>query len=164
MAKPGYLTAPLKTDKMPPGVPYIIGNEAAERFSFYGMNSILVPFMTKYLRDANGNLDIMTASQSETWYHTFLALVFLLRVLCDVPALAFGTPGIFMFIATVVFWLGRRKFVHISPAGLGDYIAEFVDIKGLIAVCRRLLVPVLVITICYYLGQTFNWHWLRILA
>jgi len=30
-------------DKMPPGVPYIVGNEAAERFSYYGMNSILVP-------------------------------------------------------------------------------------------------------------------------
>src|SRR2546422_10964968 len=29
------------------------------------------------------------------------------------PALAFGTPGIFMFIATVVFWLGRKRFVHI---------------------------------------------------
>ncbi len=34
---------------MPPGVPYIVGNEAAERFSYYGMNSILVPFMTHYL-------------------------------------------------------------------------------------------------------------------
>src|SRR6266542_1969421 len=42
MAKHAYLTAPLKTDKMPPGVAYIVGNEAAERFSYYGMNSILV--------------------------------------------------------------------------------------------------------------------------
>jgi POT family proton-dependent oligopeptide transporter len=36
MAESKYLTAPLKTDKMPPGVPYIVGNEAAERFSYYG--------------------------------------------------------------------------------------------------------------------------------
>ncbi len=28
-------------DTMPPGVPYIVGNEGAERFSFYGMKAIL---------------------------------------------------------------------------------------------------------------------------
>src|SRR5678815_2223520 len=52
MAKTGYLTAPPKTTGMPPGVPYIVGNEAAERFSYYGMNSILVVFMTRYLADS----------------------------------------------------------------------------------------------------------------
>jgi hypothetical protein len=29
MSKTEYLTAPLKTDQMPPGIPYIVGNEAA---------------------------------------------------------------------------------------------------------------------------------------
>ncbi|WP_332876106.1 POT-type proton-dependent oligopeptide transporter [Massilia sp. S19_KUP03_FR1] len=32
------------------------------------------------------------------------------------PAVAFGIPGILMFIATVVFWSGRRKYVHVPPA------------------------------------------------
>ena len=41
-----YRTSPLVTDKMPPGIPYIIGNEAAERFSFYGMKSILQVHLT----------------------------------------------------------------------------------------------------------------------
>ncbi len=40
---------------MPKGIPYIISNEAAERFSFYGMKCILVIFMTKYLIDSNGD-------------------------------------------------------------------------------------------------------------
>jgi POT family proton-dependent oligopeptide transporter len=31
--------------RMPRQIPYIIGNEAAERFSFYGMRNILVPFL-----------------------------------------------------------------------------------------------------------------------
>ena len=44
-----YLTAPIPSTRMPGGVPYIIGNEAAERFSFYGMKAILVIFMTTYL-------------------------------------------------------------------------------------------------------------------
>ncbi len=30
-----------KSDRYPPGIPYIVGNEAAERFSYYGMRAIL---------------------------------------------------------------------------------------------------------------------------
>jgi POT family proton-dependent oligopeptide transporter len=36
-------TAP--TARMPRQIPYIIGNEACERFSFYGMRNILVQFL-----------------------------------------------------------------------------------------------------------------------
>ena len=35
------------------------------------------------------------------------------------PRWAFGIPGIAMVIATIFFWAGRKKFVHIPPAGLG---------------------------------------------
>lgn len=34
---------------MPTGIPYIIVNDVAERFSFYGVRAILVIFMTQYL-------------------------------------------------------------------------------------------------------------------
>ena len=57
---------------MPPGVPYIVGNEAAERFSYYGMNSILTIFMTKYLLDKMGHLSVMSPTNAEAWYHTFV--------------------------------------------------------------------------------------------
>jgi POT family proton-dependent oligopeptide transporter len=33
------------------------------------------------------------------------------------PHVAFGVPGILMLAATVIFWLGRRKFVHVPPSG-----------------------------------------------
>lgn len=33
------------------------------------------------------------------------------------PRVAFGIPGILMLIATVVFWLGRREYVHVPPTG-----------------------------------------------
>ena len=49
MSTKQYLTAPVATPDLPKGIPYIIGNEAAERFSFYGMKGILTIFMTKYL-------------------------------------------------------------------------------------------------------------------
>src|SRR5262252_2116619 len=81
MAKSAYLTAPLKTDKMPPGVPYIVGNEAAERFSYYGMNSILVIFMTQYLLSSRGQSAPMSGAQADAWYHTFVSTVFFLPIL-----------------------------------------------------------------------------------
>src|SRR5438093_10628142 len=81
MAKTDYLTAPLKTDKMPPGVPYIVGNEAAERFSYYGMNSILVFFMTHYLLNARGQPDLMSEPAANGWYHVFAFGVYFLPLL-----------------------------------------------------------------------------------
>ena len=42
--------------KLPRGVPFIIGNEAAERFSYYGMMSILTVYLSKEMKlgDVNG--------------------------------------------------------------------------------------------------------------
>ena len=34
------------------------------------------------------------------------------------PHLAFGIPGVLMAVATVVFWMGRHKFIHIPPGGM----------------------------------------------
>jgi len=54
MAK--YQTAPLARTGMPAGIPYIVANEAAERFSYYGMRAILVVFMTQHLASSSGVL------------------------------------------------------------------------------------------------------------
>ncbi len=32
------------------------------------------------------------------------------------PSIAFGIPGALMFVATIIFWLGRKKYVHVPPA------------------------------------------------
>jgi proton-dependent oligopeptide transporter, POT family len=241
MSQSKYLTAPLKTNKMPPGIPYIVGNEAAERFSYYGMNSILVIFMTQYLMNAQGRLEHMTDAQADAWYHTFVSAVYFLPILGALLAdaifgkyliilllsivycfghftlamndtrlglaigllliafgsggikpcvsanvgdqfgamnqnllprmfnwfyfsinlgaafstllipellnrvgarVAFGVPGIAMLIATVVFWMGRRKFVHIPPAGLRQYAGELFQRENLKALANLLiLVP-----------------------
>ena len=263
MAKPGYLIAPIKTDKMPPGVPFIVLNEAAERFSFYGMNSILVPFMTHHMMTASGAPDLFSPEKADAWYHTFASFVYYLPLVgaflgdavlgkyrtvfylsivycfghlglalnhtraglavglaliamgaggikpcvsanvgdqfgqsnqhlltrvfswfyfsinfgsafstllipwllepyraspglaaslpswavgllekCHGPDIAFGTPGILMFLATVVFWLGRRRFVHLPPAGAVNYFKEVVQKENLKALGNLLiLVP-----------------------
>jgi proton-dependent oligopeptide transporter, POT family len=71
-----YRTTPIVTSEMPPGVPYIIGNEAAERFSYYGMSGILFAFLTKHLIDRSGNPNPMSAEQAKEWTHYFIAAVY----------------------------------------------------------------------------------------
>ena len=82
MSEHQYLTAPVASKDMPKGIPYIIGNEAAERFSFYGMKGILTIFMTKYLfllSDAAGTP--MERTEAIARYHEFTSLVYLTPVL-----------------------------------------------------------------------------------
>ena len=77
----GYLTAPVPRTNMPGGIPYIIANEAAERFSFYGMRAILVVFMTRYLLDSSGTLAAMSEEDAKGWYHLFVSAVYLTPLL-----------------------------------------------------------------------------------
>ncbi len=59
--------------KYPPQIKYIIGNEGIERYSFYGMRSILVIFMVQYL--------MMDKAESTTLYHLFAGACYLIPVL-----------------------------------------------------------------------------------
>jgi len=94
-----YQTAPIPSTKVPAGIPYIIGNEAAERFAYYGMNSILTIFMTKYLLDKMGHLHVMPPAKAEAWYHTFVTTLYFLPIVGAV--LADALFGKFW----VIFWL-----------------------------------------------------------
>lgn len=67
-----FRTTPVETEKMPPGIPYIVGNEAAERFNFYGLKAILVIYMTKFLMDRSGQLAPMSKEEATGWYHLFV--------------------------------------------------------------------------------------------
>ena len=211
-----YLSAPVPSKTWPRGIPYIIGNEAAERFSFYGMKGILVVFMSAHLLNAAGQPDYMSEEDTKVWFHLFTSAVYftpllggllsdiflgkyrtiillslvyclghfmlaiddtrfglgiglsliavvaggikpcvsahvgdqfgksnqtllekafswfyfainlgaaistiLTPILLDKvgPWLAFGLPGALMVLATIIFWMGRWKFVHIPPGG-----------------------------------------------
>ncbi len=240
-----YLTAPRASKKMPKGIPYIIGNEAAERFSFYGMKGILVVFMTKYLHllTDNPNIAAMNKAASIELYHNFTSWVYLTPILGALladtllgkyrtiislslvycmghltlafmgsggltpeawmmtglalislgsggikpcvsahvgdqfgesnatwltkvfgwfyisinvgafistiltpwllewygPHLAFGIPGILMAIATFVFWMGRNKFIHIQPKGVG-FMRETFSGEGLKTITKLAII------------------------
>ncbi len=76
-----YRTAPLALSTLPPGLPFIVANEAAERFSYYGMRAILMVFMTQYLADAYGRPDTMSPDEAKGWFHLFVSAVYLTPIL-----------------------------------------------------------------------------------
>jgi POT family proton-dependent oligopeptide transporter len=47
------------------------------------------------------------------------------------PGVAFGVPGILMFIATIVFWLGRNHFIIIKPSGWDIYKRDLFSPAGI---------------------------------
>ncbi len=55
------------------------------------------------------------------------------------PDIAFGLPGVLMFVATVIFWMGRKKMVHIPPGGARNYAREILKARN----GRSILVSVL---------------------
>jgi proton-dependent oligopeptide transporter, POT family len=233
-----YLESPLPISSMPPGIPYIIGNEAAERFSFYGMKGILVVFMTQYLLGRDGALAPMSEAESKEYFHYFVSAVYFFPILGALlsdtilgkyrtilllsviycfghlalaldetrtglfwglaliaigsggikpcvsahvgdqfgvknqhllarvfswfyfsinlgaftstlmtplllewygPGWAFGVPGVLMFVATVLFWMGRNRFVHVPPGGK-RFLSEAFSGVGVSAVLRLLIV------------------------
>ena len=71
-----YKTRPDQSNALPSGIPYIVGNEAAERFSYYGMRAILVIFMTQYLMNTSGQPDVMQENEAQGYFHLFVSTVY----------------------------------------------------------------------------------------
>jgi POT family proton-dependent oligopeptide transporter len=74
---------PIKTQpdpnetRWPPGIPYIIGNEGCERFSFYGMKAILFVYLSQ-LFAAEGANALQAEHHATEVVHTFVAGVYAL--------------------------------------------------------------------------------------
>jgi POT family proton-dependent oligopeptide transporter len=259
MAQEQYATKPPNISTMPPGVPYIIGNEAAERFSFYGMRSILIIFMTQYLVTSSGKLDTMHPAEAREKFALFVSAVYFLPILGAIlaegilgkyrtifylsmvyccghfalalndtrvglalglglialgaggikpcvsanvgdqfgesnkhllskvfgwfyfsinagsfistmlcpfllhdprfgPRWAFGIPGVAMVIATIFFWAGRKRFVHIPPSGLG-FLKQMFSKEGLGAFARLAVVYVFVAVFWSLWDQSSGGSW-----
>ena len=54
------------------------------------------------------------------------------------PRWAFGVPGVLMLLATILFWMGRHKFVHIPPRGTA-FFRDSLARENLRAVSQLLL-------------------------
>src|SRR5437660_189775 len=107
MARDKYLTSPPNLSGMPPGVPYIIGNEAAERFSYYGMKSVLTVFMAHYLLNQSGVLAPMSDNQAYMYSHVFVLGVYALPVLGAILADGFFGKYRTILSLSIVYCLGN---------------------------------------------------------
>lgn len=113
MSSPTYKTAPVPSKKMPTGIPYIVGNEAAERFSYYGMRGILVVFMTKYMLDSAGLDDHMSDQRAATYFHLFIAACYFFPVLGS--------------IISDIFWGKYRTILTLSVVYCFGHLALAID-------------------------------------
>ena len=84
-----YRVTPQNTSKLPSGIGFIIGNEAAERFSFYGMRSVLLAYMTIYLVQPNGESAIFKEKEAEAWVHLFVGSAYFFPLIGGILADAF---------------------------------------------------------------------------
>ena len=119
-----YLTAPVPATTMPKGIPYIIGNEAAERFSFYGMKGILVIFMTQYLFMLPGSTsEPMTNAAALANYHLFTTAVYFFPILGALIADIVLGKYLTIMILSVVYCAGHAVLAmmgstEVMPPGI----------------------------------------------
>jgi proton-dependent oligopeptide transporter, POT family len=113
-----YAASPLQSSGMPPGIPYIIGNEAAERFSFYGMRTILTVFMVNYLWLMGDQVGVrMNDTEATERFHNFVSLVYLTPVIGALVAdLFFGKYRIIMWLS-VVYCFGHGALAMMGMVG-----------------------------------------------
>lgn len=127
-----YRTAPIETQTMPPGIPFIIGNEAAERFSFYGMRTILVVFILQYLQfmDGTGGKSI-SGNEAVGYYHQFTSWVYF------TPLFGALIADIFLGKYRTILWLSIVYCLgHAALACMGLFgNSAWWLIAGLVLIC-----------------------------
>ncbi|MHC4727351.1 MAG: POT-type proton-dependent oligopeptide transporter [Planctomycetota bacterium] len=121
MAESKYLTTPVPSKKMPAGIPYILTTEATERFAFYGMSSILIVFMTKYLMGPNGTLNVMSDESAKAWFHWFTSAAYFMpmigAIISDVWLGKFKTIILFSIIYCIGFAVLAYDQTHMGLMG-----------------------------------------------
>ncbi len=76
MSQTKWQTSPDHDNKgWPPGVPYIVGNEMCERFSYYGMRAILTVHLVS-LYQLTGAAEDIAKDQATAAYHLFAGAVY----------------------------------------------------------------------------------------
>jgi len=118
MSESKYLESPPPITTMPPGIPYIVGNEAAERFSFYGMKTILFVFMTTYLASSMGEPDFMTTTEARAAISLFVASAYFFPIIGAIIADAVLGKYRTILLLSVVYCVGHlfMAFIDLPPS------------------------------------------------
>jgi POT family proton-dependent oligopeptide transporter len=123
----GYFTAPDHTNPgWPPGVPYIVGNEACERFSFYGMKTILQVHLTSLFAlqaYIQASADPLAASKAATQIvHLFIAGVYAFPMIGALVADRFAGKYRTILYLSLVYCAGNAVLAVAESQLLGMYL------------------------------------------
>jgi len=123
MAAPHYRTTPDDIKTMPPGIPYIVGNEAAERFSFYGMRGILTIYMVAHLRNSAGDPAFMSDEDAKSVYHLFVASAYFFPILGSLISDILWGKYRTILILSLGYCVGHL-FLALGDSGIGAGLLE----------------------------------------
>src|SRR6185295_3786534 len=127
------MNEPAARQRFPRQIFYIVGNEAAERFSFYGMTSILTVYMVKFLKFGD--------SVAEARYHYFTSAVYFMPLVGGFLAdRFFGRFRIILWVsflylaghATLAVWPGPEglfagcALIALGAGGIKPCVSAFV--------------------------------------
>ena len=102
--------APINTKaKYPRSIPFIIGNEAAERFSFYGMRSILTLFLVNQFFNPSHNIALTDAANAKanSLNHYFVMLAYALPFVGGMVADWFTGKYKLILYISIVYCIGH---------------------------------------------------------
>ena len=107
--------AQTSTARMPQGIPFIIVNEFAERFCFYGINSILAIFLVQFLQFGE--------AQATTWGSLFKSGAYLFPMLGAIVSDVFWAKYRTIISFSVVYFVGcavlaLSRDTHVLALGL----------------------------------------------
>ncbi|WP_390895566.1 POT family MFS transporter [Stieleria tagensis] len=124
-----YSTKPTDTDGMPGGIPFIIGNEAAERFSFYGMKCILTIFMVDYLQWMGSSETVaMSNAEATEHYHSFTAAAYFFPVLGALLSDVFLGKYRTILYLSIVYCIGHAALAMMGAPPMGASMWLFVGL------------------------------------
>jgi POT family proton-dependent oligopeptide transporter len=113
-----YKDTPSDSKTLPKGIPYIIGNEAAERFSFYGMKAALVVFMTQYLHLMGDTVtDTMSDAKASEYMHLFVFAVYLTPIAGAIISDRFWGKYKTIISLSIVYCLGHAALAFMGVTG-----------------------------------------------
>ncbi|NOW95637.1 MFS transporter [Mucilaginibacter sp. SG564] len=108
--------------RFPKSVPYIIGNEAAERFSFYGMRSVLTLFLVNQFFNPNhiDTLNDVANAKANKLHHLFVMVAYALPFVGGMIADWFTGKYKLILYVSMIYCLGHLMLAMFD-GGLGGF-------------------------------------------
>ena len=164
-----YQSEASTTKGFPKGIPYIIGNEAAERFSFYGMKAAMFVFMTQYLHLMGTQAtDALTPAQASANQHWFVTAVYLTPLLGAFLSDRYWGKYTTIIWLSLVYCAGHLALAYMGISGPPQW--WFISGLGLIAIGSGGIKPCVSAHVGDQFGpnnqhlipQIFNWFYFSI--